>query len=87
MKQQAKDLGLQAILKVTNTPTPSQSYTAINQGATEPYLQFKERLQDALEKQIVDKEAKEQIVHQSARDHADEELSAFSWLLLAGFSF
>lgn len=87
MKQQPKDLGFQEKLKVADVSTAAQSYTAMNQGATEPYLKFVERLQNALERQIVNKEAKEQIIHQSARDNAKEELSAFSCRLESGFCF
>lgn len=71
--EQAEDLGMQAILKVANMTTASQSYTALKQGAAEPYLHLIDQLQDALEKHIVNKEAKEQIILQLARHNANEE--------------
>ncbi|XP_053835419.1 uncharacterized protein LOC128808402 isoform X1 [Vidua macroura] len=72
---QATDLGMQALMEVGNMAlaTPTQSFAKIKQGPKEPYMQFIERLKDAMEKQIVNSDAKNLLILSLARDNANED--------------
>lgn len=52
---------------------PTQTYFKIRQGVKEPYLQFTERLQDAVEKQIAHAEVRNHLILQLAKDNANED--------------
>lgn len=64
---QVKELGLQALFKVTNMATPTQTYSKIRKGVKEPYLQFIERLQGAMEKLIANVEFRNYLILQLQR--------------------
>ncbi|XP_039562500.1 uncharacterized protein LOC120500974 [Passer montanus] len=72
---QARDLGMQALMKVGNMAlaTPTQSFAKIKQGPKEPYVEFIERLKDAMEKQIANDDAKNLLMLSLARDNANED--------------
>ncbi|XP_041260018.1 uncharacterized protein LOC121335705 [Onychostruthus taczanowskii] len=72
---QARDLGMQALMKVGNMAlaAPAQSFAKIKQGPKEPYVQFIERLKDAMEKQIANDYAKNLLILPLARDNANED--------------
>lgn len=53
---QVKELALQALFKVASMTNLTQTYSKIRQGVKELYLEIIERLQDAMEKQIVSAE-------------------------------
>lgn len=53
---QVKELGLQALFKVASMTNLTQTHSKIRQGVKELYLKIIERLQDAMEKQIVSAE-------------------------------
>lgn len=53
--------------------TPSQSYATIKQGPKEPYMQFIELMQDAMEKQIATNDAKVQLILQLAIDNSNDD--------------
>jgi len=54
--RQSADLALQAILKVPDTGKAEKSFTTIKQGSSEPYMQFIDRLQDAINKQKIQRQ-------------------------------
>ncbi|XP_077640431.1 uncharacterized protein LOC144246498 [Lonchura striata] len=72
---QATDIGMQALMKVGSMglATPTQAFAKIKQGPKEPYMQFIKRLQDAVEKQIVNNDAKNLLILSLARDNANED--------------
>lgn len=72
---QARDLGMQALMEVGKMAlvTPTQSYVKIKQGPEEPYMQFIERLKDAMEKQIANDDAKHLLILALARSNANED--------------
>lgn len=72
---QAKDLGMQALMEVGKMAlaTPTQSCAEIKQGPKEPYMQFIERLKDAMEKQIANDEAKNLLIRALAQSNANED--------------
>ncbi|XP_072785702.1 uncharacterized protein [Taeniopygia guttata] len=72
---QATDLGMQALMEVGSMglATPTQAFAKIKQGPEEPYMQFIERLKDAMEKQIVNNDAKDLLILSLARDNANED--------------
>lgn len=72
---------MQALFKVANMANPTQTYSKIQQGIKEPYLQFIERLQDAMEKQITNIEARNHLILQLARDNANEDCQKIIELL------
>ena len=51
----------------------SKAFTEIKQGATEPYIQFIDRLQESLSKQIHDKETCELLLKQLALSNANDD--------------
>ncbi|KAF2973627.1 hypothetical protein EK904_008780 [Melospiza melodia maxima] len=71
----ARDLGMQALMKVgkMGLVMPTQSFIKIKQGPKEPYMQFIERLKDAIEKQIANDEAKCLLIQTFARSNANED--------------
>lgn len=72
---QARDLGMQALMEVGKMALvpPTQSCIKIKQGPKEPYMQFIERLKDAIEKQIANDEAKYVLIQALARSNANED--------------
>uniref|UniRef100_A0A8U8B8W6 Uncharacterized protein n=1 Tax=Geospiza parvula TaxID=87175 RepID=A0A8U8B8W6_GEOPR len=72
---QARDLGIQALMEVGKMAlvTPTQSYIKIKQGPKEPYVQFIERLKDAIEKQIAYDDVKNLLILELARSNANED--------------
>uniref|UniRef100_A0A8C5ITU3 CCHC-type domain-containing protein n=1 Tax=Junco hyemalis TaxID=40217 RepID=A0A8C5ITU3_JUNHY len=71
----ARDLGMQALMEVGKMAlvTPTQSCVKIKQSPKEPYMQFIERLKDAIEKQIANDEAKYLLIQALARSNANED--------------
>ncbi|XP_059329457.1 uncharacterized protein LOC132074056 [Ammospiza nelsoni] len=71
----ARDLGMQALMKVgkMGLVMPTQSFIKIKQGPKEPYMQFIERLKDAIEKQIANDEEKCLLIQTFARSNANED--------------
>lgn len=55
-------LALQAMLKLPEVGKPEPSSMSIRQQVSEPYMQFIDRLQDAVDKQINNREAKEALM-------------------------
>jgi len=70
--RQSSDLALQAILKVPDTGKAEKSFTTIKRGSGESYMQFVDRLQDAINKQIENLEAKEAVLMKLATENANE---------------
>lgn len=70
---QVKDLGTQALFKVANMANPTQTFKKIQQRIKEPYLQFIDSLQDAVEKQITNTEARNHLILQLSRDNANKD--------------
>lgn len=70
---QAKDLGIQALLKIADVATLTQRYSTIKQDPKEPYIQFIERLRDAMDKQMINNDARNQLILQLAWDNANED--------------
>lgn len=60
--RQSADLALQAMLKVPDTGKMSKVFTSIQQGMDEPYMQFVDRLQHAVDKQVENEAAKEALL-------------------------
>ena len=60
-------LALQAMLRIPETGKPGQPFTKVQQGVSEPYMQFIGRLRDALDKQIDNREAKDALLQKLAR--------------------
>jgi len=71
--QQSPDLVLQAILKVPDTGKAEKSFTTIKQGSSEPYMQFVDRLQNAINKQIENLEVKEAVLMKWVLEKANED--------------
>lgn len=71
--QQSADLAYQAMLKVPDTGKPVKSFTHIKQGTEESYMQFIDRLQEAIHKQVQQPEAKEALLLQLAVENANED--------------
>ncbi|KAK4814001.1 hypothetical protein QYF61_004631 [Mycteria americana] len=69
--RQSAALALQAMLRLPEVGKPEQSFTSIRQGLQEPYMQFIDRLRDALDKQIENPEAKEALVLKLAVENAN----------------
>ncbi|XP_054131785.1 uncharacterized protein LOC128936668 [Melozone crissalis] len=72
---QARDLGMQALMEVgkMGLVMPTQSCIKIKQGPKEPYMQFIERLKDAIEKQIANDEEKRMLIQALAQSNANED--------------
>lgn len=64
-------LVLQAMLRIPETGKPTQPFTKVQQGVSEPYMQFIDRLCDALDKQIDNREAKEALLQKLAVENAN----------------
>ncbi|KAK4805325.1 hypothetical protein QYF61_018188 [Mycteria americana] len=69
--RQSAALALQAMLRLPEVGKPEQSFTSIRQGLQEPYMQFIDRLRDALDKQIENREAKEALILKLAVENAN----------------
>lgn len=76
----SKTLG-HALFQMANMANPTQRYSKIKQGAKELYLQFIERLQDVIEKQFVNIDARNQLGLQLARDKANKDCKKIIELL------
>ncbi|KAK4829227.1 hypothetical protein QYF61_002492 [Mycteria americana] len=59
------------MLQLPEVGKPEQSFTSIQQGLQEPYMQFIDRLRDALDKQIENREAKEALILKLAVENAN----------------
>jgi len=71
--QQSADLALQPIPKVLDTGKAEKPFMTIKQGSSEPYMQFIDRLQDAINKQTETSEVKEAVLMKSALENANED--------------
>lgn len=79
--RQSADLAFQAMLKVPDTRKAVKSSTSIKQDATEPYMQFIDRLQEAIQKQVEHLEAEEALMFKSAVENASEDCKKLLQLL------
>lgn len=70
---QSADLAFQAMLKVLDTGKATRSFTNIRQGTSEPFMQFIDRLQDAIQKEVENLEAKEALLLKLAIENANED--------------
>ncbi|KAJ7395792.1 hypothetical protein BTVI_151730 [Pitangus sulphuratus] len=68
---QAKNTGIEAILRTAELSVPKPRYASIRQDTREPYLPFIERLFAAIEKQGFDAGLRDALVKQLARDNAN----------------
>lgn len=71
--RQSADLAYEVMLKVPDTGKAVKSFTSIKQGATEPYMQFVDWLQDAIQNQIENTEAQETLLLKLAIENANED--------------
>uniref|UniRef100_A0A8V5GV18 Uncharacterized protein n=1 Tax=Melopsittacus undulatus TaxID=13146 RepID=A0A8V5GV18_MELUD len=70
--RQAQQLALAALKAVPEAGKPNPSYTSVKQGATEPYMQFIDRLTDAIGKNIdLASNAKESVLMSLAMENAN----------------
>uniref|UniRef100_A0A8B9DNE3 CCHC-type domain-containing protein n=1 Tax=Anser cygnoides TaxID=8845 RepID=A0A8B9DNE3_ANSCY len=69
--RQSASLAFQAMLKLPEVGKAEPSFTSIRQQITEPYMQFIDRLRDALDKQIDNREAKEALILKLAVENAN----------------
>uniref|UniRef100_A0A8V5GBF2 Uncharacterized protein n=1 Tax=Melopsittacus undulatus TaxID=13146 RepID=A0A8V5GBF2_MELUD len=70
--QQAQQLALAALKAVPEAGKPNPSYTSVKQGATEPYMQFIDKLTEAIEKNIdLAPNAKESVLMSLAMENAN----------------
>uniref|UniRef100_A0A8V5GP28 Uncharacterized protein n=1 Tax=Melopsittacus undulatus TaxID=13146 RepID=A0A8V5GP28_MELUD len=70
--RQAQQLALAALKAVPEAGKPNPSYTSVKQGATEPYMQFINRLTDAIGKNIdLASNAKESVLMSLAMENAN----------------
>jgi len=60
-----------ALLKVPDSQKPQKTFTSITQDPREPYMQFIDRLKQALERQIDNKEAREILLLKLAVENAN----------------
>uniref|UniRef100_A0A8C4JZ42 Gag polyprotein n=1 Tax=Dromaius novaehollandiae TaxID=8790 RepID=A0A8C4JZ42_DRONO len=68
--EQASLLALQALRKVP-AGMPAQSFATVRQGPQEPYIQFLDRLQNAIHQQIESEEAQRLLLMQLAMENAN----------------
>lgn len=54
-------------------PVPTQSFSSVRQNPKELYMQFIERLQDAVEKQIANSDTRSLLIVRLAQDNANED--------------
>ncbi|XP_017595458.1 PREDICTED: endogenous retrovirus group K member 113 Gag polyprotein-like [Corvus brachyrhynchos] len=66
-----RDAACQAFLKVPDAKTPQKSFTTIVQGPQEPYMQFIDRLKQALDCQVDNAEAREILLLELAVENAN----------------
>lgn len=64
-------LALQAVLTIPETADPAQPFTEVQQGLSEPYGQVIDRLHDALEEQVADREAKDALLQRLAVENTN----------------
>lgn len=64
---------MHAVARTTELAAPKQRYTAIRHGKNEPFLQFVDKLAEALDKQADDGGLKNTLLQQLARDNANED--------------
>lgn len=69
--QQSASLALQAMLKLSEVGKVEPSFTNIKQQVSELYMQFIDRLWDAVDKQVDNREAKEALMLKLAVENAD----------------
>lgn len=69
--RQSASLALQAMLKLREVGKVEPSFTSIRQQVSEPYMQFIDRLRDALDKQIDNREEKEALMLKLAVENAN----------------
>nr|XP_013804869.1 PREDICTED: endogenous retrovirus group K member 5 Gag polyprotein-like [Apteryx mantelli mantelli]XP_013807647.1 PREDICTED: endogenous retrovirus group K member 5 Gag polyprotein-like [Apteryx mantelli mantelli] len=69
--RQSTDLAYQAIIKVPEIGKATKSFTTIKQGATESCMTFIDRLQEAINKQVDNTDAKEALVSKPATENAN----------------
>lgn len=68
---QVKKIGMQALMHTAEMAEPKAKYTTIKQGAKEPFLQFVEKLQGTIEKQVFDANLRTLLTKQLAKDNAN----------------
>ncbi|KAM6275310.1 uncharacterized protein M6G45_000829 [Spheniscus humboldti] len=71
--RQSADLAFQAMSKVPDTGRPVKSFTNIKQGSNESYTDFIDKLQEAIQKQVQNPEAKEVLLMKLAIENANED--------------
>ncbi|XP_075015501.1 endogenous retrovirus group K member 8 Gag polyprotein-like [Calonectris borealis] len=70
---QAADLAMKALRRVPDSGKPESSFATIRQGAQEPYVQFLDRLQTSIQRQIESPEAAELLLFQLAIENANSD--------------
>lgn len=83
---QARDLGMQALMQVgkMRLVTPTQCCVKIKQCPKEPYVQFIERLKDAVGKQVANDYVKDLLILALARNNANQDCKKAIDLLPGG---
>lgn len=61
-----KDAACTPWLKIPDSSTPLQNFSTIQQGVCESFIKFIDRLQEAIEKQIDNSEAREELLGKMA---------------------
>lgn len=64
-------LALQATLRIPETGKPTLSFTKVQQGVSEPYMQCIDRLHDALDKETDNREAKDALLQKLAVENTN----------------
>ncbi|XP_053795420.1 uncharacterized protein LOC128786271 isoform X2 [Vidua chalybeata] len=68
-----RDAGKEALLKIPDGTTPLQNFSSILQGPDETFIKFVDRLKEAIDRQIENVEAREELLQKMALTNANPE--------------